>query len=60
MEETGVIQSANLLKLLIFIKICLNHYAYSRHNGPASEIFDLFLKISRRYLILRGNIVTEL
>ena len=55
----SVIYSANLLKLLIFIKKILYH-EYSRHKRPVSVTFDLFTKISRQYFILRGNVVIEL
>ena len=39
-----------------------NQYFYenSRYNRPVSIIFYSFRKISRRYFILRGNVVTEL
>ena len=40
--------------LLIFVKIFLYHYEYSRHNRTASVIFDSFPKLSRRYFIFRG------
>ena len=43
----------NLLKLLIFIKIFLYHYEYSRHKRPVSVIFYSFPKVSRRFIILR-------
>ena len=49
-----------LVKLLIFKKNLLYHYEHSRHKRRISVILDLFPKISRRYLILRGNVVTEL
>ena len=38
---------ADSLKLFIFIKICLHHYEYSRHNRPVSVILDSIPKISR-------------
>ena len=55
-----VIYSASLLKLLIFIKHLSYLYEYSRHYRPVSVIFYSSPKISRRYFILRGNVVTEL